>query len=116
MNNKTTDEIVKTTPFGTGWMEISNFCAILELQVSQGRPFVQLLDGSDAGIDDGEKLSEDDLELWLVKICLKCGTEFFGVLLDEKGKLAELFSAVFERESYSIIVSSSKARVGDVHA
>ena len=37
--------------------------------------------------------------------------ELFGVLLDEKSELAELFLAVFEREGFLGIVGGSKSSV-----
>ena len=77
----------------------------------RGGPLVQLFDGGRARIDNGEKLGEHGFKPWLVEIRLKRLTKFFGVLLYEERELAKLVPAVFERESYPIVVGGSEPRV-----
>ena len=91
--------------------DLEGFAPFWNLWSFGGCPFIQLFDCSLAGIHDGKKFGENDFELWLFEIRVESCIELFGVLLDEKSELAELFLAVFEREGFLGIVGGSKSSV-----
>lgn len=77
LNNKNHGRNGQNDPF---WNRVNGDIELLapfrEFWFLRGGPLAQVFDGGRARIHNGEKLGEDDLEPWLVEICVKCRTEF----------------------------------------
>lgn len=57
--------------------DVERLTPLWDLWAYRGGPLLQLFEGGFAARYDREKLAYDDLELWLVEICLECHIQLF---------------------------------------